>query len=106
MDFNPDRLLYTIIQAICIDNYCNSGFDPASGEELWMSDGTDLRDDSMLAQYSVPEDESWESDGTTYCCMDDFQGGASFEIILMKGSAIWFSARVCRLWDVNYTAMA
>jgi ELWxxDGT repeat protein len=32
--FNPDRLLYTVIQAICIGDYCNTEFYPASGEEL------------------------------------------------------------------------
>lgn len=84
--FNPDRLLYTIIQAICIDNYCNSGFDPASGEELWMTDGTDSG--TFMLINLVPEDKSWNNGD--YCCMDD-KGGIPRDII-MKGSTIWFSA--------------
>ncbi len=85
--FNPDRLLYTIIQAICIDNYCNSGFDPASGEELWITDGTDSG--TYMLVNLVPEDKSWNNGD--YCCMDD-KGGIPRDI-MMKGNNIWFTAQ-------------
>ena len=84
--FNPDRLLYTVIQAICIGDYCSTQFHPASGEELWMTDGTDSG--TIMLINLVPEEKSW-SDGD-YCCQDD-KGGIPRDII-MKGSTIWFTA--------------
>ena len=84
--FNPDRLLYTVIQAICIGDYCSTEFHPASGEELWMTDGTDSG--TIMLINLVPEEKSW-SNGD-YCCQDD-KGGIPRDII-MKGGTIWFTA--------------
>jgi ELWxxDGT repeat protein len=84
--FNPDRLLYTVIQAICIGDYCNTEFYPASGEELWMTDGTDAG--TIMLINLVPEEKSWG--GGNYCCQDD-KGGIARDII-MKGGTIWFTA--------------
>lgn len=84
--FNPDRLLYTAIQAICIGAYCGTEFYPASGEELWMTDGTDSG--TILLINLVPEDKSWG--GGDYCCQDD-KGGIPRDII-KKGGTIWFTA--------------
>ena len=61
---------------------------PPNGEELWISDGT-LGGTFMLANI-VPEDESWQYEGVTYCC-GDFQGSAPRDLIL-KGSNLWFTA--------------
>ena len=83
--FIPDRVVYT---ALDVQGGQENGAHPPIGEELWISDGTELGT-TMLANIQ-PEDESWESDGTTYCC-GDFQGGAPLNL-LKKGNAIWFTA--------------
>ena len=86
--FTPDRLVYTIIQAICEGgSYCPEAFDPASGEELWITDGTDVG--TYMLVNMVPEDKSWNNGD--YCCMDD-KGGIPRDLI-MKGNTIWFTAR-------------
>jgi len=86
--FTPDRLVYTIIQAICEGgSYCPETFDPASGEELWITDGTDVG--TYMLVNMVPEDKSWNNGD--YCCMDD-KGGIPRDLI-MKGNTIWFTAR-------------
>lgn len=85
--FTPDRLLYTIVQAICVGDYCNQAFDPASGEELWITDGTDVG--TYMLVNLVPEDKSWNNGD--YCCMDD-KGGIPRDLI-MKGNTIWFTAQ-------------
>ena len=85
--FTPDRALYTIVQAICVGDYCNQAFDPASGEELWITDGTDTG--TYMLVNMVQEDKSWNNGD--YCCMDD-KGGIPRDLI-MKGNTIWFTAR-------------
>jgi ELWxxDGT repeat protein len=85
--FTPDRALYTIVQAICVGDYCNQAFDPASGEELWITDGTDTG--TYMLVNMVQEDKSWNNGD--YCCMDD-KGGIPRDLI-MKGDTIWFTAR-------------
>ncbi len=86
--FISDRVVYTVIQAICEGgSYCPEAFDPASGEELWITDGTDSGT-YMLANL-VPEEKSW-NDGA-YCCMDD-KGGIPRDL-MKKGNQIWFTAQ-------------
>ena len=83
--FNPDRVIYSMMEAI---GGQDDDSHPPNGEELWISDGT-LGGTFMLANI-VPEDESWQYEGVTYCC-GDFQGSAPRDIIL-KGSNLWFTA--------------
>ncbi|MEE3269686.1 MAG: ELWxxDGT repeat protein [Candidatus Thermoplasmatota archaeon] len=83
--FNPDRVIYSNLEAI---GGQDDDSHPPSGEELWISDGTETGT-FMLANI-VPEDESWQYEGVTYCC-GDFQGSAPRDIIL-KGSNLWFTA--------------
>ena len=83
--FFPDRLIYTVLD---VQGGQDEGAHPPTGEELWISDGTETGT-IMLANIQ-PEDESWEYQGTTYCC-GDFQGGAP-KHLLKKGNSIWFSA--------------
>ena len=84
--FVPDRVVYTVMETIggqSVDSH------PPFGEELWITDGTDVGT-YMLANI-VPEDESWEYDGANYCC-GDFQGSTPRDLI-MKGNTIWFTAK-------------
>ena len=81
----PDKVIYT---ALDVQGGQDDGAHPPTGEELWISDGTETGT-IMLANIQ-PEDESWDYQGTTYCC-GDFQGGAP-KHLLKKGNSIWFSA--------------
>ena len=84
--FVSDRVVYTVMETIggqSVDSH------PPFGEELWITDGTDVGT-YMLANI-VPEDESWEYDGANYCC-GDFQGSTPRDLI-MKGNTIWFTAK-------------
>tara|TARA_B100000676_G_scaffold118885_1_gene118411 strand:+ start:149 stop:2371 length:2223 start_codon:yes stop_codon:yes gene_type:complete len=83
--FNPDRVIYSMMEAI---GGQDDDSHPPNGEELWISDGTP-GGTFMLANI-VPEDESWQYEGVTYCC-GDFQGSAPRDLIL-KGSNLWFTA--------------
>ncbi|MFL2493436.1 MAG: ELWxxDGT repeat protein [Candidatus Thalassarchaeum sp.] len=83
--FSPDRVIYSVLEAI---GGQDDDSHPPNGEELWISDGTETGT-FMLANI-VPEDESWQYEGVTYCC-GDFQGSAPRDIIL-KGSNLWFTA--------------
>jgi ELWxxDGT repeat protein len=83
--FLPDRVIYSNMEAI---GGQDDDSHPPTGEELWISDGTEVGT-YMLANI-VPEDESWEYDGANYCC-GDFQGSAPRDLI-KKGSQIWFTA--------------
>ena len=81
----PDRVVYTVMEVIGGDS---GDTHPPWGDELWITDGTDTGT-YMLANI-VPEDESWEYDGATYCC-GDFQGSTPRSLI-KKGNSIWFTA--------------
>ena len=84
--FNPDRVVYTVMEAIGGESEDSH---PPTGDELWISDGTDAGT-YMLANI-VPEDESWEYNGANYCC-GDFQGSSPTDLI-KKGNQIWFTAK-------------
>ena len=73
--FLPDRVIYSNMEAI---GGQDDDSHPPTGEELWISDGTEVGT-YMLANI-VPEDESWEYDGANYCC-GDFQGSAPRDLI-------------------------
>jgi len=83
--FNPDRVIYSVLEVI---GGSGDSSHPPSGEELWISDGTN-QGTIMLANL-VPEDETWIYDGVEYCC-GDFQGSAPRDLI-MKGNNLWFTA--------------
>ena len=80
----PDRVVYSVLEVIGGETAQSH---PPTGEELWITDGTDSGT-TMIANL-VPEDESWQYQGTTYCCAD-FQG-SSPKSIVKKGNQIWFT---------------
>ena len=82
--FIPDRVIYSVLEVI---GGQSAESHPPSGEELWISDGTD-QGTIMLANL-VPEDETWIYEGAEYCC-GDFQGSAPRDLI-MKGNTLWFT---------------
>ncbi len=84
--FVPDRVIYSNMEA---KGGQNDDSHPPTGEELWISDGTETG--TYLLANIVPEDESWQYSGVTYCC-GDFQGSAPRDLI-KKGNTIWFTAQ-------------
>jgi ELWxxDGT repeat protein len=86
--FNPDRVVYSVLQVIGSTEPGGASEHPPSGEELWISDGTDQG--TLMLVNLVPEDESWVYNGAPYCC-GDFQGSAPRDLI-KKGNYIWFTA--------------
>ncbi len=84
---NPDRVLFSGLQATYTNNPDGSGTGP-TGEELWLSDGTEAG--TQLVANIKPETHSWTYEGTTYCC-GDWNGSMPRNLVLI-GEQAWFTA--------------
>ena len=84
---NPDRVLFSGLQATYTNNEDGSGTGP-TGEELWLSDGTEAG--TQLVANIKPETHSWTYGDTTYCC-GDWNGSMPRDLVLI-GEQAWFTA--------------
>ena len=84
---NPDRVLFSGLQATYTNNEDGSGTGP-TGEELWLSDGTEAG--TQLVANIKPETHSWTYGDTTYCC-GDWNGSMPRNMVLI-GQQAWFTA--------------